>query len=61
MDPRVIELLQVGLSAPEALDYLAVVEDGYTQTDWAQDVCGKSQQAVSKNVRQAKRKLAERN
>lgn len=52
----VTHLLKEGLSAAEAVDYYAVEECGYSQLEWA-ETRGTSQQAVSKNIRQAKEKL----
>lgn len=57
MDERLIELLRVGLSPAEALDYRATVDGSYSQSEWG-DVRGVGRKAVNKNVKQAERKLA---
>lgn len=56
-DPRKqLELLfEAGLSPAEAVDYLAVEEFGQSQTRWAR-VRGKSQPAISENVKKARMK-----
>lgn len=51
------ELMSLGLSPAEAIDFLATIEYGYSQGEWA-DVRGVGRQAVNKNVMQAKQKLA---
>lgn len=54
-------LFDRGLSPAEALDYYAVEVRGVNQDEWADvrssDEKSVSQQAVSKNVRKARRKL----
>lgn len=51
-----LDLVDEGLSPAEALDYWMAEVRNHSQTEWA-DKRGKSQQAVSKNVRKARRKL----
>lgn len=57
-EARLRELLEAGLSASEALDYLNTAEGDYTQEKWAwhRDV---SQPTVAGNVSKAREKLAE--
>ena len=49
-------LIAQGLTPPEAVDYIMVQQRGYKQTQWATER-GVSQQAVSRNVKQAQEKL----
>lgn len=61
-DPnRVTELILLGLSPMQAIDYIKVVEDGMTATAWAQtEDRGKvTPQSVAANVRKAKRRIVE--
>lgn len=51
-----MELVEQGLSAPQALDYWAVEEQGYSQGQWGGQR-GRSQQAISENVMKAKEKI----
>lgn len=59
MNAKLITLLNEGLTAAEATDYLAVRDNDYTQSQWA-DERGTSQQAISKNVSEAEKKLGDR-
>lgn len=53
---RIHDLIRDGLSPSEAVDYHMTVENDFTQSEWAEER-GKSQQAISKNVRKAEEKL----
>jgi len=46
------ELVGVGLSCAEAVDYMATVIEGQTQTEWA-EIRGVTQPTVSENVSKA--------
>ena len=50
------DLIRDGLSPSEAVDYHMTVENDFTQRKWAKER-GRSQQAISDNVRKAKEKL----
>lgn len=50
------ELVEYGLSSAEALDYWMTITRGKAQSRWAER-CGKSKQAVNKNVKNAEVKL----
>lgn len=53
---RIHDLIREGLSPSEAVDYHMAVENDFTQEEWAKER-GRSQQAISKNVRKAEEKL----
>lgn len=53
---QLMALIYEGLSPAEAIDYWMVEGHGLTQSGWA-DERGREQQAISKNVRKARKKL----
>lgn len=53
---RIHDLIRDGLSPSEAVDYHMTVEGEFTQEEWAKER-GRSQQAISDNVRKAREKL----
>jgi hypothetical protein len=56
--PTVIELIEeTQLTPAEALDYQAVVFEGYTQSEWAAQRGLDGHQSVGRNVRNAREKL----
>lgn len=54
--PNVTELIEQGLTPAEAVDWIAVVLKGITQTRWA-DKRGRDQSTISENVSKAGAKL----
>jgi len=53
---RIHDLIRDGLSPSEAVHYHMTVEGEFTQEEWAMER-GRSQQAISDNVRKAREKL----
>jgi hypothetical protein len=53
---RIHDLIRDGLTPSEAVDYHMTVESDFTQDEWSKER-GRSQQAISDNVRKAKEKL----
>lgn len=53
----IADLMALGLTATEAIDYVAVEECGYSQTEWGELTGERSRQTVNDRVSLAKRKL----
>lgn len=54
--PRIVHLIEAGLTRTEAIDYWMTVDRDWSQREWG-EACGCSQQSVQRNVRNAREKL----